>query len=154
MALALEKPLHIVPACPETEEPQSEPQRLEITVIFTSLRPTLRAMRRAADLARRLGARIALVVPQVVPYPLPLASPPVLLKFNEHRFFAFAKESHVETTVRIYLCRDRAECVADMLRPHSIVFVGGQKRWWPTAESRLAKKLQRADHEVVFVEED
>ena len=63
-----------------------------------------------------------------------------------------AAESAVDTTVRFYLCRDRDETLARVLRPHSLVVIGGKKRWWPTAESRMAKRLRKLGHEVVLAE--
>ncbi len=144
MALAWEKRL-----APATEE--AEPQ-LNIDVIFTSMRETLGALERAGELATRLNARITLVVPQVVPYPAPLESPPVLIEFNEARFRHMAEQSPAETTVRIYLCRDRWEVLKEILKPQSLVVMGGRKTWWPTRERRLAAKLRRKGHEVVFEE--
>jgi hypothetical protein len=126
--------------------------RLNVDVIFTSIDATLAALKKAAALASRLGARITLLVPQVVPYPLPLESPPVLLEWNERRFRVIAEECPVETTVHIYLCRDRFETFAAVLKPESLVVVGGRKLWWPTSESRLARALRRAGHEVLFAE--
>jgi hypothetical protein len=128
------------------------PSKLNVAVVFTSAGATIVALKRAGALADNLGARVALLVPQIVPYPLPLESPPVLLDFSERRFAEIAKESPVETIVRIYLCRDRQETVLAKLHPHSIVIVGGRKRWWPTKEKRLARALQRAGHEVILTE--
>ena len=91
-----------------------------------------------------------LVAPQVVPYPLPLTSPPVLLDWNERRLRVIANQSAVETIVRIYLCRDCWQALAQVLRPHSLVVVGGRERWWPTREGRLARRLRRAGHEVIL----
>ena len=125
---------------------------LNIEVVFTSFAATLAALKRAGSLASRLNARIRLVVPQVVPYPCPLASPPVLLDFNERRFRAIADESPVETTVQLYLCRDRWEALKEVLKPGSLVVVGGRKSWWPVVEKRLAKKLGRAGHDVIYTE--
>jgi len=126
--------------------------RLNIDVIFTSTRETLAALRRASHLANRLNAGITLVVPQAVPYPLPIESPPVLIEFNERRFSALATQCGVEATARIYLCRDPWEALQTALKPQSLVVVGGRKHWWPTAEWRLARKLGRAGHEVIFAE--
>jgi hypothetical protein len=126
--------------------------RLNIDVVFTSMDTTLAALKKAAALADRLGARITLLVPQVVPYPLPLESPPVLLEWNERRFRVIAEECPVETTVHIYLCRDRVQTLLAVLRPDSLVVVGGRKRWWPTPESSLARRLRRGGHKVVFAE--
>ena len=103
-------------------------------------------------MASSLSARVTLLVPQVVPYPLPLETPPVLVDFSERRFRLIACQSPVETRVRIFLCRDRFEILNSVLSPRSLVVVGGRRRWWPTAERRLARKLRGAGHEVIFTE--
>jgi hypothetical protein len=123
---------------------------LNVFVIFTSVNATLQALKQAGNLAHQLNGRIMLVAPQVVPYPLPLTSPPVLLDWNERRLRVIADESAVETIVRIYLCRDRWQALEQALRPHSVVVIGGRKRWWPTRESRLARRLRRAGHDVIL----
>jgi hypothetical protein len=114
-------------------------------------------LKEAGNLASSLGARIRLVVPQVVPYPLPLETPPVRAEFNENRFRVIASESPVETSVQIYLCRDRFEALSSALKPGSIVVLGGRKRWWstrwvPSKDERLARQLRRAGYEVFFKE--
>ena len=138
-----------------SEVPPEQPKQengLEIQVLYTTLRDTLSALRRAAELSLRLGASITLVVPQVVPYPYPLTSPPVLLEFNERRFRTIAKTALIETCVRIYLCRDRDELLERVLRPRSVVVLGSRKRWWPTRERLLARRLRRSGHEVIVTE--
>src|ERR1700730_171952 len=152
MTLAIEKilvPATGLPARPAVEETD---RRLNVAVVFTSVESTLAALREAGALANSLGARITLLVPQVVPYPLPMETPPVLVEFNENRFRVIASESPVETSVQIYLCRDRFETLASVLKPGSIVVLGGRKRWWPTKEERLARQLRRAGYEVLFKE--
>jgi len=44
------------------------------------------------------------------------------------------------------------ETLKAVLSQRSLVVVGGHKRWWPTPEKRLARKLRRAGHEVIFTE--
>jgi len=111
---------------------------------------TLGALRAAGALASRLHARITLVVPEVVSYQLPLDKPPVQHDWNERRFHVLASKNSVETVVRFYLCRDRDETLARVLEPHSLIVIGGKKRWWPTAESRLAARLRNLGHEVIL----
>jgi len=152
MALAFEKmfiPAVARPGIPARVEKQT---RLGVVVVFTSVEATVHALRKAGVLAARLGAQITLVVPQVVPYPLPLTSPPVLLDFSERRFRVIAAESPVETTVRLYLCRDQMETLATVLEPNSLIVLGGRRRWWPTQEKSLARRLRRAGHEVLLEE--
>ena len=152
MHLALEKTLIPATACPAGKPTAQVEPKLNIDVIFTSVDSIPGALKRATDLASRLGARIRLVVPQVVPYPLPLASPPVLLDWSERRFRAIAAESPVETTVEIYLCRDRLATLLAVLKPNSVVVLGGRKRWWPTSEKLLASRLRAAGHDVILAD--
>jgi len=152
MSLILEKLLAPAPGQPDQPQKGRANGRLNISVVFTTVEATLAALRKAGALATRLHARIVLLVPQIVPYPLPLTSPPILLDFNERRFRLIAEESAIATTVRIYLCRDRRDMLEKALPAHSVVVLAGAKRWWPTAESRLARALRHAGHEVVFEE--
>jgi hypothetical protein len=158
MALALERmiaPVIGVPASPFAEATDS---KLDISVVFTSVNATLEALKQAGELlghqAASLGGRITLIVPQIVPYPMPLASPPVLVDFNERRLRVIAGNCRVETRVSIYLCRDALETLRSVLKPRSLVIVGSRKRWWPTAEKRLAAKLRHFGHEVVVTERE
>src|ERR1700733_7525772 len=107
MSLTIEKMPARATGHPARSVADDANQKLKIAVLFTSVESTLAALKEAGDLANHLGAQITLVVPQIVPYPLPLEGPPVPAEFSERRFRVIASESPVETTVRIYLCRDR-----------------------------------------------
>lgn len=152
MAMAFEK--RLVPETGPPVEPATESAEhpLEVTVVFTSDQGTAAALQSAGVLASKLRARITLVVPQIVPYPLPLESPPVLLDFSQRRFAQIASLSPVKTIVRLFLCRDCFETLQAILRPRSLVVIGGLKCWWPSREKRLARQLRRAGYEVVFSE--
>jgi hypothetical protein len=148
--MSLAKCKTFVAVTPGSEE---RDHSLNISVVFTSVKSTLAALKQAASLAVSLGARIRLLVPQQVPRPLSLENPPVLADFNERRFQVIAGESHVETSVHVYLCRDRTQTLKSVLDPGSIVLLGGRKRrWWPTCDEALARELRRADFEVIFTE--
>jgi len=125
---------------------------LDIAVVFTTVNSTLAALKKAGALASSLNGRINLVVPQVVPYPLPLTNPPVPISFNERLFRVIAGESSIETSVRLYLCRDSLDTVLAVLSPHSLVVVGARARGWLNPEKRLARKLRRAGHQVIVTE--
>jgi hypothetical protein len=124
--------------------------RLNIVVIFTSVEATAAALKMAGALAQNLDAQITLVAPIVVPYPLPVSRPPVALDFLEKRFQNIANESPVDIRVRLYLCRDRLQTLSRVLKPHSLVIVGGLKHWWSVRERNLARRLQDFGHEVIF----
>jgi hypothetical protein len=152
MSIAIEKMLAQTPGQASWPVVEETAGGLDVAVVFTSVEATLAVLKEAGTLANSLGARITLVVPQVVPYPLPLENPPVLVEFNENRFRVIARESAVETNVQIYLCRDRYETLTSVLKPATIVVLGGRKRWWPTKDELLARRLRRAGYEVVFKE--
>jgi hypothetical protein len=92
------------------------------------------------------------VVTQVVSYATPLDTPPIATGFNENRFRVLASECPVETNVQIYLCRDQFETLTRVLKPNSIVVLGGSKGCWPTKAQSLARKLRRAGYEVLFTQ--
>jgi hypothetical protein len=158
MALALERMIAPVTGAPAWQFAEEAGSKLDVTVVFTSVDATLAALREAGNLlgkqASSLAGHITLIVPQVVPYPLPLISPPVPVDFNERRLRVIASGCRVETRVCTYLCRDPLETLKAVLKPHSLVVVGSPKRWWPTAEKRLAAKLRRVGHEVIVTERD
>jgi hypothetical protein len=145
MHTAFEQVLIPAPATKETSP------RLNINVVFTSVDATLMALKEAATLANQLAAHITLVVLQIVPYPLPLTSPAVSADWNERRLRVIANKSAVETIIHLYMCRDRVETLLSVLKPGSLIVIGGRKRWWRrTPEKALAKTLRRAGHEVIF----
>jgi hypothetical protein len=137
------------PRHPDAEDRQPN---VSIVVIFTSVESTLLALQKAGDLARQLNGRIKIVIPQVVPYPLPLTSPPVRPDLIERRFQVMAQAGPVATVVQVCLCRDPSETLSAVLKPHSLVMLGGRRKWWLAPEQRMARRLQRAGHEVIFVE--
>lgn len=137
---------------PEPRTAGASGSRLNVTVLFTSVEGTMAALRTAGTLAGKLGGRITIVVPEVVPYHLPIQEPAVSREWNEKRFRVLAAESAVETSVRFYLCRDEDEMLTKKLKPRSLVVLGGKKRWWPTRERRLARRLRSLGHEVILAE--
>ncbi len=137
------------PAAPVSSEAEVA---MNIAVVFTAVKSTLAALKKAGALASQLNARITLVVPRVVPYPLPLTDSPVPTSFDERLFRVIAGQCSIETSVRLYLCRDRLDTVLAVLPPHSLVVVGARTRWWLSPDQRLARNLRRAGHEVIVTE--
>ena len=143
-----------VAGLPERPSYGTSQHRFEISVIFTSFDATAAALKIAGTLVKGLSAHVKLVVPQVVPYPLPLDNPPVLREFCERRLRDITNESPLDTTVLVYLCRNRLATLRAVLKRGSIVVIGGCRRWWPTREKSLARKMCRSGYEVIFTEMD
>jgi hypothetical protein len=152
--LAYRGTLYETPSCPAQPANNVSQKRLEVTVLFKGVQHTIRALKTAGELAQGLDARIRLVVPQVVPCPLQLESSPIPLEFRERRFLVLAATQAIETRVEIYLCRELEVVLAEAVGPQSTVVIAARRRWWPTSEECLAKRLCRQGHEVIFASED
>lgn len=123
---------------------------LEVIVVHTDTAATLQALRAAASLAKGLAARIRLLVLQVVPYPLSLDAPDVPAEFKRRCFRTIAADARIETYIDIRFGRDKAQMLESALKPRSVVVLGGQRHWWPAQASRLARRLERQGHQVMF----
>ena len=145
------------PAGLSSNAPASTPPgrtTLEVEVIFTTTESTRTALQAASKLTRDLDAQVRLVAVQIVPYPVSLSRPTVPVQWTERHLRALAAEASVPASVQVYLCRDQRQALADFLRPGSLVVLGGRRRWWPTAEQRLARWLQARGHSVVFADKE
>jgi hypothetical protein len=125
---------------------------VSVVVIFTSIEQTLKALEKAEELAKDLGARIAVVAAEIVPFPAPLDQPPVPFEFVIGQFETMAMQKLGGIHIFPYLCRDQFEAYKHILNRDSPVVIGIKKRWWPTREARLARKLQRAGYKIILAE--
>ena len=141
----------------ESQDPVGSPKQtpcehshnLSLTVLFTTLSDTLSALRKATCLADQLGACVRSLVFHVVPFPSPIDEPRIN---SESRLRSFCEQEKIEVRIDIRLCRDASACIHEALFPQSLILIGGRQSWWPlTAEKRLANKLRKAGHQVVFV---
>jgi hypothetical protein len=135
----------------------SDRPNLRVVVVATNDRGTLAALRTAGKLAAHLGARVALIKAQIVPFQLSLDKPPVSADFLQRQLYGLVCETGIEAeeiTIQVRLCRDRNESLRKILRPHSLVVIGGPKRWWSRRERTLERYLSGLGHQVVFVDLD
>jgi hypothetical protein len=121
-----------------------------IAVIFTTIESTLSALREAAVLASRCGAQLTLIVPQVVPDSPPLKTRHAQANRTERCFRVVTSRQSVKTRVRVCSCRTPDLVPVSALDPRSLVVIGRPRTWWPTRESRMARKLRQAGLQVVF----
>ncbi len=126
--------------------------RLEVNVVFTNPQATAAALKYAASLAHDLDAVIRLRAGIVVPVQLPLDEPPVSVAFTERLLSDLVSGLDADRfarTVDLYVCRDWQETLLQVLKPDSPIVIGSSRRWWPTAENRLAKALRSQGHRVI-----
>ena len=129
--------------------------QLRVNVIATTEIRTIAALRTAAGLAANLGAQITLIAVEIVPWQLPLHRPPVPVVFLERKLCGLVCEAGIlgeEVRIQLCLCRDQPETLRKVVRPHSLVVIGGQNRWWLRRERNLEKFLTSLGHQVIFAE--
>jgi hypothetical protein len=140
-------------ATSEVPEEVDTATSLEVNVIFTTERYACTALKVAGTLAQNLNAHLNLLAVKEVPLAFPIDRPPVAIPFTERRLYEFANQGvqgPLETTVRLYYCRNQLQGLLQALKPKSLVIIGGRKRFWPTKENRLAKILRVKGHQVIF----
>lgn len=143
---------HTDSGVPDNWATPDQGRNLRVMVLFTDMPNTIRALRYAASLPHAARVPLRLLVPQVVGYPLPLHEPPVSPSLLAERFHDMAEQAGIPAIVDIWLCRDRWEAINRALATPHLVVIGARRRWWPTGERRIAKKLRAQGHYVVLAE--
>lgn len=141
------------PVLPEKSQASGLGQ-LDVNVIFTNSRATALALKATTALATSLNARIHIRAAFEVPFRLPLDHPQVSIAFMEKVLSDLVSElphDGPEITGHLYLCRERIETFLRILCPNSLVVIAGQRRPWPTTESRMARRLRSGGHRVIFI---
>jgi hypothetical protein len=98
-----------------------------VFVIFTDYSGTLAALQMADRLTKKFEACLRLLRPYEGPYAVPLTAPSVSAEFLEEQLRAWASKIAMHTVAHIYLCRDKRRGVRLILKPGSIVILGGRR---------------------------
>ena len=125
---------------------------LQVAIPFKDARLTRSALKYAARLAQDLNVVIRLIDVHVVPYGVPLDKPTVHPKHLARRIRNLAKESTLPVYAEIVYSRDWEQGFRRVLSPGSIVLLPLNRSWWPTAEKRLAARLRKLGHQIIWVE--
>lgn len=123
-----------------------------ISVVATTVEGTEAALLAAKHEAQERGAHVVLLVPRV-DSPAPPAE-----RFVDTTNWLVARYEKVASgvgqpvKVRVCACRNAADAAALLSPATGTVFVGGPvRRFWPSAEERMAARLRRTGRDVVFV---
>jgi hypothetical protein len=114
-----------------------------IYVVYTSIESTLAAVRVAGNFGKVLGVPVTLIYLRTVPYVLPVDAPGGISP---------VEAEGLDVRVNVYLCRDKHRAIAAAIKPHSLIVVGGRRRWWSREPERWRRMLEAAGHFVVSVE--
>jgi hypothetical protein len=124
----------------------------EVIVLFTTHAGTVAALKMASQLSATLCARLKVLILYVVPLTLPLERRALPEGFLENQVRALRRDFPEEISTDLHLCRHPRQILHEVLLPHSLIVLGGRKRWWPSEEQRLARMLRKEGHRVILAE--
>ena len=130
-------------------------QLLSVNVVYTDPEATALALQAAEALAQDLQPTIHVRAMVCVPHRLSLGYPLVSIPFLVGLLRDIVERVGSTTcqyVLHIYACRSRIDTLLRVLRPSSLVVIGGRRRLWPTAETRLSKVVAATGHSVAFVD--
>ena len=130
------------------------PQAPELRVVIPHKTPELTraALQYAASFANDLNVQLRLVDVHVVPWGVPLDEPTVDPKYLTRRIRSLAQESALPVSAEVVYARDWEQGLRRSLAPGSLVLMAIQRSWWRTSEKRLAARLRKLGHQVIWVE--
>jgi len=152
---------HIIELAPQTLEradlrpPRHEPCGVgsgEVYVLFTSIDETLRAVRVARRLARAMHSHVTIVHFRPIGFAAPLEAAPGLSPVETDAFRARLEAEDCDARIRVCVCRDARQAIPSVLQEHSLIVIGGRRRWWPTPSDRWRRTLEEQGYLVVFVD--
>jgi hypothetical protein len=129
----------------------TSPANMRVVVITTTPKSTVAALRTAARLAADLGAQITLISIESVPWECPLQEPPVPVPSLKRKLYALIYEAGIlkqEVLIQLCLCRYPSESLRAILRPNSLIVLGGRNHWWSRRERDLKTFLMSFGQEV------
>jgi hypothetical protein len=136
----------------QTQELAADPIAVQVVIPHKTAELTRAALNYAATLANELNVRVRLIDVHVVPYGVPLEEPTVNPKHITRRLRNLALESDLEVSAEIVYSRDWEQGLRRVLGPGSLVLMAINRAWWRTSEKRLAARLRKLGHQVIWVE--
>ena len=124
---------------------------LQITIPYRDSKLTKAALKYAATLLDGQNARVRLIDVHVVPYGVSLAQPMTDPKL-ERRLKNLAREYEVPVSPEVVYARDWEQGFRRALTPGSTVLLPMRRAWWSTSEKRMAERLRKLGHTVIWVE--
>src|SRR5215467_3815820 len=125
---------------------------LPVVIPHRSTELTRSALKYAATLAMDLNVRLRLIDVHVVPYGVPLDEPTVDPRHLVRRVRSLATESELPISAEVVYARDWEQGLRRSLSPGSLVLMAMKRSWWRTSEKRLAARLRKMGHQVIWVE--
>src|SRR4029077_13555288 len=125
-----------------------------VHVVATTPSGTRAAMKAAAELAKGHESRVHVIAARQVSSDRSSAQQSASARAFAREIMQWPEVRSARVDVLPCLCR-RLSDVAQLLRPQSVVVIGGRSRWWwASREQRLADTLTAEGYRVLFVPAD
>ena len=134
--------------------PATLPADFQVVIPHRESRLTRAALQYAASLTEGLNVRLRLIDVHVVPYGVALDRPTVRPRYVERRLRSLAQECSFPVSPEIVYARDWEQGLRRALGPGSVVLIAFQRSWWRSSEKRLANRLRKLGHQVIWVDCD
>jgi len=136
---------------PGNIEPEPYSSEIEVVVPYTGYATTRAVLERTAALTAGLSARISLVAIHTVPYPADFRCPISVHSFLVEQLVCLSSRCTLPVDAQVVLARTFEDGFRRVLKPQSTVLIGSRRRFWRTAEERIANALVLDGHKVVLV---
>ena len=133
---------------------QAQPADLQVVIPHRSPELTRSALKYAGSFAADLNVRLRLIDVHVVPYGVPLDHPTVNPKHLYRRIHQLAQESALPISAEVIFARDWEQGFRRALAPGTLVLMAMKRSWWPNKDKRLAARLRKQGHQVVWVDSE
>jgi hypothetical protein len=128
--------------------------KLQVVIPHRTPEFTRAALKYAGRVANDLNTTIRLIDVHVVPYGVPLDEPTVNPKHLTRRLRQLAHETTMPVSAEVVYARDWEQGLRRSLAPGSLVLMAIKRSWWRTSEKRLAARLRKMGHQVIWVESE
>jgi hypothetical protein len=136
-----------------TSNPAASAQNeAKFVIPFRDSKLTKTALSYAAGLISSDEESIRLVDVQVVPYGVPLDHPGVDAKYLERRLKDLVKDTDVPVSAQVTFARRWEKGLRKVLPHGSTVLIPFRRSEWTSSEKRLAARLRKMGHNVIWVE--
>jgi hypothetical protein len=132
--------------------PAAAASDLQVVIPHRTPEQTRAALEYAAALANDLNVRLRLIDVHVVPWGVPLDEPTVNPKYLTRRIRSLAQETALPVSAEVVYARDWEQGFRRALGPGSLVLMAIKRSWWRTSDKRLAARLRKLGHQVIWVE--
>jgi len=122
-----------------------------VVVAYDSVLPSEELVTNLSHLARFGHIRLRIIDLHIVPYGFPLDKPAVLPAHLRQRLEDLAQLTKIPVSAEIVYTRDWENGLRTVLAPQSLVLLAVRRSWWRIRRNRLADRLRKLGHRVLWV---